>query len=78
MLPFEKNRQYKTLVQVRKNGVKGFVDGKLIVNYPTDFADLRNDSWHDLKDKTALGLSCDDPAAFYAMHLIEASGSGKR
>jgi hypothetical protein len=68
---------YTTTVQVRRNGVKGLLDGQVLVNFPTDFRNLTNDSWHRMPNDTVLGVACDDPTTFHRIHLVEVTGSGK-
>jgi hypothetical protein len=67
-----------TTVQVRANGVKGFVNGKLMLDHPTDFRDLTCDNWRDLRDKSLLAVACDDPTVFHHVRLVEITGKGKK
>jgi len=74
---FQPNVKYDTVVQVRRNGVRAFVQGKLVTEYKTDFSDLKNDVWHRMKDKSVISIACDDPTTFYTIELTEISGPGK-
>jgi hypothetical protein len=67
-----------TTVQVRANSVEGFVNGKQLVNHPTNFADLTCDNWRELRDKSLLAVACDDPTVFHHVRLIEITGQGKK
>jgi hypothetical protein len=67
---------YSTTVQVRRNGVKGLVNGKVLMSHRTDFRDLTCDNWRQLRDTTLLGVACDDPTVFHYVWLVEITGKG--
>jgi hypothetical protein len=69
---------HTTVVQVRRDGVKGYLDGVLIHQYKTDFRDLRVDHWRETKDQSVLAVACDDPTVFHAIQIVEVTGSGGR
>src|SRR5262245_31574123 len=72
------NTAYTTTVQVRKNSVKGLLNGKELINHPTNFADLTCDDWRRIRDTSLLGLACDDPTVFHYVRVVEITGKGKR
>ncbi len=67
-----------TVVQVRANTVKGFVNGKQMIGHATNFQDLLCDGWRDIRDKSVLAVACDDPTVFHHVRLIEISGKGTK
>ena len=67
-----------TTVQVRKNSVRGLVNGNVMVALNTDYRDLTCDNWRNLPDKSALGLACDDVTAFHFVQITEITGQGRR
>lgn len=71
------NTVYVTTVQVRRNGVKGLLAGKVLVDHPTDFNDLITDNWRQMKNDRLLGVACDDPATFHRIQIVEITGDGK-
>jgi hypothetical protein len=70
-------RAYTTVVQVRKDGVRGLLDGKELVHVRTDFHDLACDDWRKIRDTTRLAVACDDPTVFHYVRVVEITGSGK-
>jgi hypothetical protein len=70
-------RAYTTVVQVRKDGVRGLLDGKELVHLRTDFHDLTCDDWRKIRDTTRLAVACDDPTVFHYVRVVEINGSGK-
>jgi hypothetical protein len=69
---------HTTVVQVRRDGIKGYLDGVLIQEYKTDFNDLLVDGWRETKDKSVLAVGCDDPTVFKSIQIVEYTGSGTR
>jgi hypothetical protein len=69
---------YTTVVQVRKQGVRGMLNGKELITHKTDYRDLTMDDWRKLRDPRCLGVCCDDPTVFHYVRLVEISGTGKK
>jgi hypothetical protein len=69
---------HTTVVQVRRDGVKCYLDGVLICQHKTDFKDLLGDSWRETKDKSVLAVACGDATVFQAIQVVEVTGSGGR
>ncbi len=69
---------YTTTVQVRRNGVKGLLDGQLLINHPTNFRDLTNDGWHKMPNDRVLGVGCDDPTTFHRIEIVEITAPARR
>ena len=53
------------------------LDGRLLINHPTNFGDLTNDGWHKLPHDRVLGVGCDDPTTFHRISILEVTGKGK-
>ena len=64
------------MVQVRRGEVRGFVEGKLLAVWRTDFKELHLDAVHDLKE-ASLGVSCNDVTVFHVLELTELTGVGR-
>jgi len=72
------NHQHTTVVQVRKNSLKAFVDGQLILSYDGQPAELETTSqWYRIRDKSLLAVGCDDPTFFHVVEVTEISGNGR-
>lgn len=74
----EPSKAYTTTVQVRRDGVRGLLNGKELVDYKTDFRDLICDDWRCIRSSTLLALACDDPTVFHHVRLVEITGTGKK
>lgn len=73
-------KTYVSLVQVRKDGVKGFIDGKLIKEYKTSsYEEMSPHSSYAIRSTTILGLgSWYSSVAYQKIELVEVTGKGKR
>ena len=73
-------KMYTSLVQVRKDGLKGFLDGKLIVEYKTTtFEEMGNHAQLQMKNPLTLGIgSYLSTTTFHTVELIEVTGKGKK
>jgi hypothetical protein len=76
--PIQTNVPYTTVVQVRKRGVRGLLNGKVLLEVHTDYQDLLCDGWRQIRDQSLLAVCCDDPTVFHYVHLIEITGAGKQ
>jgi hypothetical protein len=74
---FVANRKYTTVVQVRNDGLKAFIDGAEVLSYKTDFKDLKPDSYRSLPDPSRLAIGTDDPTVFHSLEVLEVTGTGK-
>jgi len=68
-----------SVLAIRKNGVKAYLDGKLISEWATDFSDASLDSrYWPMPDNRLLGLAAHkNYTAFYRIELLEITGKGK-
>jgi hypothetical protein len=72
------NQQYTSLVQVRKNIVSAFLDGKLIVAYRTDYTNVTEEERFELPDSETLGLATyNAEVIFHRIEVKEVTGRGK-
>jgi len=76
--PIEVKRCYTATAQIRKDRIRGILDGKVLVDHPTDFRDLGSDQWRHLRDASVLAVACDDPTVFHHVRVTEISGAGKK
>jgi hypothetical protein len=72
------NKAYTTVVKVRRGSVRCYLNGKELVNHPTDFGDLNCDNWHEIRNQRLLAVGCDDATVFHYIRLVEITGKGKR
>ncbi len=74
---FDNGKRYEALLKVRKTGVQAFIDGKLINDRKTDYADVTLSSQYPLPDTSALGvLTYRSSARFFKAQVIEITGDG--
>jgi hypothetical protein len=76
--PVQTNVPHTTVVQVRRDGVRAYLNGPVAVEHRTDFRDLKSDRWRQVKDETVLAVACDDPTVFHAVRIAEITGQGQR
>ncbi len=77
-MPLGLNKAHTTVVQVRRNGVKALLDGKVVMEHKTDFRDLGCDNYREIPDTTLLAVACDDPTVFHYVRVVEITGAGKK
>ena len=74
----ETGRDYTSILQVRNDGVKAFLDGKLISEWTTDFSDAGLERVWNLPDERFLALGCSMSSfEFYKIDLLEITGKGR-
>lgn len=72
-------KTYTSIVQVRNSGLKAFLDGQLIVEYPTNYSDLSQHPKNILRSTTTLGVgSWISTMVFHQIELVEIGGKGKK
>jgi hypothetical protein len=76
--PIKTNTPYTAAVQVRRGGVTGLLNGKALITYKTDFANLVCDDWRKIRDTKHLAVACDDPTVFHYVRVVEITGSGRK
>ena len=68
--PLQNGRKYTSLVQVRKNYVAVFLDGKQVGNRNTNYSDLQTIPEWRLRDETLLGVgSFQSPTIFHSIEV---------
>jgi len=72
-------KTHTSLVQVRRDGVKGFLDGKLIKELKDPYGSLGPHQGLQLRKDTLLGVgSFGSPTTFLKIELVEFGAKGKR
>jgi tRNA A-37 threonylcarbamoyl transferase component Bud32 len=75
----DNNRLYTVVVQVRKDGLWAYVDGKLKSSWKTDYRDLNSDANWGLPEPRFIGLGTyESPSEFRRIEVLEVSGKGTR
>jgi len=78
--PLEKGRRHTSVVQVRNGQVSSFLDGKPLLNWKAEVADLygvHEDQSSALSDPTCLGIGCWlSGAIFHSIEVREITGKG--
>ena len=70
---------YAVVLQVRRDGVWAYVNGKLKSSWKTDYKDLHADDEWSLPDPSRLGLGTyESPSVFRRISVLEISGRGRR
>jgi hypothetical protein len=69
---------YTVVVQVRKDGLHAYVNGKLKSSWKTDYRDMGSDRNWGLPDSNFLGLGTyESPTEFRQIDLLEVTGRGR-
>ena len=72
------NRVYASVLQVRKSGVRAFLDGRLMNEWKTDFSDASRQKLWKLPNERALGLVSNRVVTvFHSVDVVEITGKGK-
>ena len=76
----ENGRRYVSIVEIRKDRVRGYLDGKLSIDWKTDYSDLSPiffPEWAS-RNKALLGLIVlDGVTLFHRAEVLELTGEGK-
>jgi hypothetical protein len=76
----ENGREYKSVLKVRKDGVKAYLNGRLIASWDTDFSDADPRPYWALRTKSVIGLGTGDGdgvTEFRRARVVEISGAGR-
>jgi serine/threonine-protein kinase len=72
------NRRYTSLIAVRKNSVKAFLNDKLISEWRPEQGALAEGKWNPMPNKKAIGIgSCNVQTLFHTVEVREVTGKGK-
>ena len=75
----DNGRQYTAVVKVRKNSVQGWLDGKLLAEWKTDYKDLSRYMLWKLKNEKLLGVgSGSSETIFHKVEVVEVTGTGRK
>jgi Leucine-rich repeat (LRR) protein len=73
----ENGRRYTSEVQVRRSGLKAFLDGRFITEWKTDYRDMSLPSMLVLPSARCLGIGThQSPAIFHRIEVREVTGKG--
>jgi hypothetical protein len=73
----ENGRRYTSVMQIRNDGMRAYLDGKLLSSWRTDYSDMSQYKEWNLRDQSLLGVAT--YAAEYCFHsvqILEVSGKG--
>jgi hypothetical protein len=71
-------KRHTSVIQVRKDSLTAYLDGKLLTSWKTDGASLTLGQWRALRHPDTLGLcTYNSPTIFHAANLYEVTGQGK-
>ena len=71
------NKPFTATVKVRRDSVTCLLDGKVLIEHKTDFSNLTSDNFHEIRDKTLVGVACDEPTTFHHVQIVEITGKGR-
>jgi hypothetical protein len=73
----ESGQPHVAVVQVRRDGLRTFVDGRLVRDYKTDYNELSMNPGWGLRDPQAIGLGVwASPTIFHRLEVLEVTGKG--
>jgi len=76
--PMSGHQKYTAVVQVRNDGLRSLINGKVVTEYKTDYKALSNESAFKFRPGT-LGLFVyKHVLSVYRLEVVEVTGSGKR
>ncbi len=72
------NQRYESLVEVRRGRVTGYIDGKKIVDWPTEYHEMQADGDYILPNQQTLGIGIWwATTTFHDISVREVTGKGK-
>jgi len=71
------NRSHTSLLQVRRDGVRAFFNGKLVCNWKTNYKDASPSKLWDMPNHQLLGIGSRSRTTFHIIELLEIAGKGK-
>ncbi|HVR84326.1 MAG TPA: protein kinase, partial [Planctomycetota bacterium] len=75
----ELGKTYVSIVEVRKDGLKAYVDGVLMCHWKTNYGDMSLNRVWQVRDSAALGLGTFvSPTLFHKVEIREVTGRGKK
>ena len=75
---FQVGERHESVVKVRNDSVSAYIDGALVINYPTDYARITGVAYWKT-GKLPLGVGTwNTKVAFDAIELVEITGHGQR
>ncbi len=77
LAPVAASRRYVSLVEVRRDSVRGFLDDNLVFEHKTNYRDMSVPSYWKLNHPFRLGLGCSGPMLFHRAELRELGGHGR-
>lgn len=76
-LRIETGKRYKTRVEVRRDGLRGFVNGTEMLHWTGDFKRLSMEAGSALRNPRALGIGSSRAVIFHRIEVREVSGTGR-
>ena len=74
----EPNKKYSLKLQVRKQGLRGFVNGKPVATIKIEPERWSRSIWKRMRYPQVPAFGCDDPTVFHYVRLTPISGAGKK
>ncbi len=73
----QNDKQHTSIVQVRNESVKAYLDGELLAEWKTDYSDLGLREHQRLRDQKLLGISTyNSVTVFHRIEILEIAGRG--
>jgi hypothetical protein len=71
----DQGKRHRSVVKIRKHSIAAYVDGNLMVEYPTDFSDLTVHGEFNI-GSDAIGIGSLGSTTFHTIEVIEVTGTG--
>jgi len=76
---FPPGKEHTSVIQVRKDAIRAYLDGELLREVKTDYSDFSMAPGWTLRSENLLGLaSFESPTAFHKVEIVEVTGRGRR